>query len=255
MPEAWVPAGLVALGLFAGLLSGAFGIGGGVVMAPALRGLFGLPVLEALATPLLTMLPTALVATVRHARARALPWRGVLIAAAIGMPVAVLSAMGTDRLPGRWLMNALLVLVATIGVDYASGAWARRRVRAPGTPVARPGWAYGGLGLMVGVVSGGLGLGGGIVALPALTAMGQSMHQAIGQSLLLVALVAIPSAGTHAWLGHVDGRTALWLVLGLLPGSWAGAGWSARVKESHLVRVLGVLLVLVAMATAVREGR
>ncbi|MBM3260737.1 MAG: sulfite exporter TauE/SafE family protein [Candidatus Sericytochromatia bacterium] len=249
----WVPLGLIVLGLSAGLLSGAFGIGGGVLMAPVLRAVFGLPVLEALATPLVTMLPTAIVATVRHSRAQPLPRRNLLLAAATGVPTAILAAVGTDLLPSRWLMVTLLVLVSGIGVDYASGAWARRRAASPVRVLARPGWAYGSLGVGVGLVSGGLGLGGGVVALPALTAMGLGMRQAVPQSLMLVAWVAMPSAGTHAWLGHVNGTVALWLAVGLVPGSWVGAGWSARLKESQLVRILGILLVLVALGTGLRE--
>jgi uncharacterized membrane protein YfcA len=112
------PAGvlaLVALGLLSGTLAGLLGVGGGVVMVPAMIILFGIPAAVAKGTSLAVIIPTSIVATVRNARKgnAELP-----IAAAVGL-AGVASAfaaskvsVGLDERTSNALFAALLTLVA-----------------------------------------------------------------------------------------------------------------------------------------------
>lgn len=101
------------VGLVAGTAGGLFGIGGGVIMVPALTFL-GLDILPAIATSLFVMIPSSAVALAQHALAGRTQWDlafpligGIVIGAQIG-PILSL------RLPARWLRRLFaLVLLYT----------------------------------------------------------------------------------------------------------------------------------------------
>ncbi len=100
----------VVVGLAAGTAGGLFGLGGGVIMVPALT-LLGLDILPAIATSLFVMVPSSAVALVQHALAGRTHWdlalplmAGVLLGAQIG---PVLSA----RLPAVWLRRLFALIL------------------------------------------------------------------------------------------------------------------------------------------------
>jgi uncharacterized membrane protein YfcA len=108
-------AALVALGLLAGTLAGLLGVGGGVVMVPAMIILFGIPAAVAKGTSLAVIIPTSVVATVRNVRKRN---ADLAVAAAVGL-AGVVSAfaaskvsVGLDEGTSNALFAALLTLVA-----------------------------------------------------------------------------------------------------------------------------------------------
>jgi uncharacterized membrane protein YfcA len=68
-PSVWAALGLVVLGVFIGIASGLFGIGGGVIAVPALIAVFGLGDLLAKGTSLLFMIPTAVSGSISNSRA------------------------------------------------------------------------------------------------------------------------------------------------------------------------------------------
>ena len=86
--------GLVAaiiFGLFVGLCSGLLGIGGGVIMVPAFRLLFGMSALASTATSLFTIIPTSISGAISHLRNRTcIPKLGL----ALGIGGACLSPVG-----------------------------------------------------------------------------------------------------------------------------------------------------------------
>ena len=83
--------GLLALGLVTGVLSGLFGIGGGIVVVPVLIAVFGVSDLVAKGTSLLVIVPTAITGTVSNVRAGLVRVRDGL---AVGLPAAAASAGG-----------------------------------------------------------------------------------------------------------------------------------------------------------------
>ena len=127
--------GLVLTGLAAGSLAGLFGVGGGVVIVPALAILFGVPMLEAKGTSLAVIIPTAVLGTWRNSRAGLTEIGPGL---AIGV-AGVLSALGAVRLSlvldervSAVLFAALLVVMALRMVLAARADLARRRLQPAG---------------------------------------------------------------------------------------------------------------------------
>src|SRR6266446_6768457 len=97
----------IASGLVAGILSGMFGVGGGVVMTPAIQVLLGAPPIVALATPLPVIFPTALTGAVTYRRAGEADTRAAAWMLGPGLAGAALGALLTR------IINTHLLLVVT----------------------------------------------------------------------------------------------------------------------------------------------
>ena len=106
---------LLVTGLAAGTLAALLGVGGGVVFVPALVVLFGLEQHLAQGTSLAAIVPTTIIASIRHARHGRVDWNVVVPLAAGGVAGGILGAtLALDLAPGllRRLFVALLVIVS-----------------------------------------------------------------------------------------------------------------------------------------------
>jgi len=241
---------LLPLGLLAGLLSGLLGIGGGLVFSPLLL-LLGLSPHAALATSTLAIVPTTCGGTWAHLRNRTLPWRGgaaIALGAALGGGFFGRLGMGIEG----WLLLALqagmyglLSLVIRSRPDLPDGAPPPRR------PGDLAGLAL--VGLVAGLASGLLGVGGGLVMVPLMVRLlAVPVHLAIRFSTL--AVFAAAATASVALVG--DGRALL--PVGLLLGCTAavGARWSARrlsrVPERQLVWLLRAFTLFLALDSGIR---
>ena len=105
------------------------------------------------------------------------------------------------------------------------------------------------LGLTAGVLSGLIGIGGGVIIVPALVFLfGLSQHQAQGTTLaLLVPPIGILAAWTYYRQGYVDIRIAAFIAMGFLIGSLLGAKLAAGFSNVVLEKIFGVALLLIAI--------
>ena len=105
------------------------------------------------------------------------------------------------------------------------------------------------LGAFIGIVSGMLGIGGGVLLIPILVyAFGMNQHLAQGTSLAMM----LGPAGLFAVLayykaGHVDVRLAIFLALGFLLGGWLGGMWVQHIPDIMLRKIFAVALALAAI--------
>lgn len=105
------------------------------------------------------------------------------------------------------------------------------------------------IGLLAGFVSGSLGVGGGIITVPALVfIMGFSQHQAQGTSLALLAVpVVLPAVYNYYKSGFVDIRVALILIAAFLVGGYLGSVFSVNMPASLLKKIFASLMLVVAV--------
>lgn len=106
---------LVLIGLFAGIIGAALGVGGGIVMVPGMVVLLAVAQHAAQGTSLVVIVPTAIVASVVHARAGRVDFRMAAWLAVGGLGGGVLgawTALGLDGLVLRRLFAVVLVLIA-----------------------------------------------------------------------------------------------------------------------------------------------
>lgn len=106
----------------------------------------------------------------------------------------------------------------------------------------------GAVGAASGFVAGLLGVGGGIVLVPALTGpLGLPMKRAVASSLVAVAIYSVPALITHLLLGHINWRYALPLMIGVVPGARLGARLTVRHSDRTVRRLFGLLVVVLAV--------
>jgi uncharacterized membrane protein YfcA len=250
----------VAVGFVSGVLSGQFGIGGGLVTTPAIRLLLGYPALIAVGTPLLVILPTALTGALSYARRGLVDVRAGIVMGVFGVAASVAGALGSDLAGGPVVMVLTAAMILWVAADMA----VRARRDQGAEPVVQPETADGPprlslsrlavIGLVAGFYSGLLGLGGGFVVVPALTRwLGLPLKRALGTSLVVVAVLAVPGTITHYLLGHVDLTLAAWLVLGSVPGALVGARFTAVARERTVAIAFSCVLALAGLALAGTE--
>ena len=165
-PSWWI---LALVGVIGGVLSGAFGVGGGILMVPLLIGLAKMNQRQAAATSLLAIVPTAIAGSATYLIAGQVD---VFAALFLGIGGVVGSLYGTRLLKQlplgvlRWGFIVLLVVVAIRMVlvipDRSSGHLEPSVLAALGLVA---------MGLFIGVASGLFGIGGGVIAVPALIAV------------------------------------------------------------------------------------
>jgi uncharacterized membrane protein YfcA len=111
------------------------------------------------------------------------------------------------------------------------------------------------LGFSAGVLAGLFGVGGGILFVPTLVALGLGQVEASATSLLAIVPTAAVAALRQQSLGNLRLRAALTLGLASIAGAEAGVRIVTSVGETHLRRAFGVLLLVVAAQLALRSTR
>lgn len=255
MLESLAPA--AAIGFVAGYLSGQFGIGGGIITAPAIRMLLGGSALVSIGTPLPVIIPTSLTGVVTYARRGLLDVRtGVAIGVA-GAAFSTLGAWATSFVGGEIALAMMAALIVWTAADMLHLAL-RSAPEAHATAMReerRRSWFWlVGIGAVTGAASGFLGLGGGFVMVPALVRfLGFDAKRAVGTSLVAVMVLAVPGTITHWALGHIDWTIAFGLILGVVPGAALGARVTAAAQERTIRIAFAVMLLGVGGLLAANE--
>ncbi len=246
----------LTLGYGTGVLSGMFGVGGGAVSTPGIRVLGATPI-EGVGSTLPAIFPSALSGTLRYHRDGMVLWRLVAAVAAIGSVAAVVSSLLSHRVPGdgHVLMVATALVVGLTAWRMAAGTSRPVRVGRPaeGPPEIRPGRVVA-TALAAGGLSGLLGIGGGVVLVPAFSEwLRLPIKQSVGTSLASVGLLAVPSTLTHIWLGDINWVYALPLSVAVIPGARLGARLALASTERGLRLAVAGLLGIVAAVYAAGE--
>lgn len=105
------------------------------------------------------------------------------------------------------------------------------------------------LGVAVGILSGIIGIGGGIVIVPTLVyAFHMSQHKAQGTSLaVLLAPIGLLAFWEYYKAGNVDLKAAIFIASGFAAGAYFGGSWAQQFSDVILRRVFGAVLLIVAL--------
>lgn len=252
---------IVLTGAAAGFLGGLFGIGGGLLIVPALAVIFarqapGLAMHMAVATSLAVILPTAIASAWTHHRRGAVVWGDVtalapMITAGVLIGVVIANQLSAGTLADLFGAYAL-VMAIQLAVD--------RHPASGGRPVRLPDLGrFNAAGLFIGTLSAILGIGGGTMVTPYLLWRGRPMHAAVGTSaacgvpIALIGCVAYIVAGwgktpLPAWsTGYVYWPAALLMTTASTAAAPLGARQAHRLSDRTLKRIFAVLLLVIGV--------
>ena len=259
-PMGWML--LLVLGTFTGTLSGLLGIGGGLLMVPALT-LFGVPLVQATATSLVGVFLSSVSGSLRNLRMRELNWRVSLVLAAFGIFTAQGGAWLGDRIPDHWLsLSFAALLLLTIYLMNLRQSLKRRQMAISADPLAvsKPAPVTrirfaptAGIGLLVGLLSGLFGVGGGLVMVPLqMLLLNEHIKSAVRTSLGAIVAIAISALAQHAWNGNVLWIPGLCLGLGGIVGAQIGTRLLPRFAEQTVNLMFQGTLITLAFYMVIR---
>ncbi len=241
-------------GVAAGLAGGLFGVGGGIVLVPLLTGALRLTQHEAHGTSLAAIGATAIAALVVYGAHGQVAWGTAVLVALASVYTARYGARLAARTSSRDLRRAfalLLVLVA-LRLLWRPPAGAGAPFHGPAATVAFDLL----LGAAVGLLAGFMGVGGGVIAVPAFTLMlGLPQAVAQGTSLAVILVTAPAGAIEHHRHGNVLLHLVPWLALGAVVGGPAAAGLVQWLSQPTLVRLFALFLLANAVHLWTRSGR
>lgn len=279
------------IGLCSGLLSGSFGVGGGIVAIPLLRHFLGLSAHVAIGSSLAVILPTAIVGSISYFRSGQADLRLALVTGVPAILGTVLASHHSQFVEEKVLLGFLFLLMMAVGSDYVFDVGTKLKSRnslggaTSGTdafvqtsdgPLAQNSdghlvqnsvgfssesplvgsklFAALLTGFLIGIISGFLGIGGGFIMVPSFCYFfSLPLKKAFGTSLLVVAVVSLPGTVVHAMHNHVDLAVALPMIAASIPGAWLGSRFALRSKERLLKVIFGSLLIVSAAYLLCKE--
>lgn len=257
-------------GVFVGVMSGLLGVGGGTIMVPIFRLAFGMSPLASTATSLFAIIPTSISGVVAHARAKTcVPKLGL----ALGVGGAVMSPLGV------WLASVspgwLVICVAAIVIGFSAFKMFKKAVKCAPAPRAGAASAHSAspkpvpdqphlsrkqylqgacIGLIAGLASGYVGVGGGFIMVPLMLAvLDIPMSLASGTSLIAIMILAIPGVIEQGLLGNIEYLAGIAIVVGSIPGALVGARLVRVVPERQLRFIFGGFLLVAAVMLMLNE--
>jgi hypothetical protein len=212
----------VMSGVLVGFLLGLVGGGGSILALPLMIYVVGvLDVHRAIGTAALAVALSALTNLLFYMRIRAVAWRCAGTFGAAGLLGAVLGSTFSKHIDGRPLLILFSFLMMAVGLLMIRN---RASPGLPAGPLNRGNFVrLAILGLATGCVSGFFGIGGGFMIVPCLIfCTGMPILNAVGSSLVVVALFGLSAAVNYAASGWVDGAIALAFMIGSVGGGYVG---------------------------------
>ena len=257
-------------GIFVGVMSGLLGVGGGTIMVPIFRLAFGMSPIASTATSLFAIIPTSISGVASHMHAKTcIPKLGVAlgIGGALTSPIGVLLA----SISPDWAV----ILVAALVIGFSAYKMFRKALKAPSAHAgARAGSGAGkaagvpeqptltrtqylqgaGIGLVAGLASGYVGVGGGFIMVPMMLAiLSIPMTLASGTSLIAIMILAIPGVIEQGILGNINYMAGIAVVVGTIPGAVLGARLIRVIPERQLRFLFGCFLLVAAVMLMLNE--
>ena len=257
---------VIGFGLGVGILVGMTGIGGGALMTPLLVLFVGAPPALAVGTDLAYGAVTKTVGALKHWRQGTVDHALSAWMALGSVPAAVggVYVVGVLRrhLGGAFDAVLLYILACAIGFTgavtlvraiFLRQLLARERDTVPMRTKHKA--AAVALGLLVGFVLGITSAGSGsLIALGLILIFRLTPHRVVGTDIFHAAIVLWAGALAHAAAGNVDYALAGTILVGSVPGVWAGSHMSIRLPAGTLRTVLGVVLIGAAMGLGSKAG-
>ena len=282
--------GLIILGLGVGVIGGFFGLGGAWMVTPGLN-ILGFPMAFAIGTDVAQMAGKSLISTMRHGKFGNVDYglgMVMLVGTVIGVEVGAQMVMWLERLGSvdkvvRWLYVVLLILLAWLvfhdiaarrkkereakaqqrelestatGIDWATKLQAIKIppvIHFKHANITCSAWLPIIVSFFTGWLAGILGIGGGLIRMPALVYLvGCPTHLAVGTDLFEVAISGLYGTASYAYKGRVELLAALVMLCGAAIGAQIGVVATKYVKGYGIRFVFGLAVLGCLMSVVLK---
>lgn len=242
---------LLLLGCAIGIVGTLIGAGGGFILMPLLLLFYPDESPELLTSiSLAVVFANAVSGSVAYARMKRIDYRSGIIFSVATIPGAILGAISTSYIP-RNVFNVMFGIVMVSASLFLALNPRREEERqspsilTPGSPLKYNTPAGIGISLIVGYISSVLGIGGGIIHVPAMIhVLNFPVHIATATSHFILSIMSFTGTAVHVASGdfaHGVGRTIA-LAVGAVIGAQLGARLSNRVHGTWIIRGLAIAL-------------
>lgn len=245
---------LAIVGVLGGLLSGAFGVGGGILMVPLLILLAGMDQRRAASTSLAAIVPTAVVGSIAYFANGEVDLAAAALVAAGGIAGSWIGSHLLRRLPLGWLRWGFIALLVVVAARLVIAP--PERMSAPAELDLGVGAAYVGLGFVVGIAAGLFGIGGGLIMVPAFIAV-FGMGDLLAKGTSLAAMIPTSISGSIANLrgGLVSARDGLVVGVAATLAALPGVALAFLLPPAVAAWLFATLLVAAAVQLTIRAVR
>jgi uncharacterized membrane protein YfcA len=256
------------LGFVVGVPSSMVGLGGGVIIVPALIMLFQIPAKNAIAISLVAILGTTVSSTIGYIRHKQVDYKLGLLYDVLDVPGIVLGAYITTFLPenilagicGAFILVITIILLRSkrkpecpcepIPGESGTKEWIRngidRKGRAVTYALSNPLLALTS-SFVGGIITGLAGLGGGITDVSSMILLGIPTHIAVATSEFAMAITNGVGVVTHGLLNNLLLEYAIPLTIGTVIGAQIGCVLAKRVKGKTIRNLISVIAILSAL--------
>ncbi|MFH1034444.1 MAG: sulfite exporter TauE/SafE family protein [Pseudomonadota bacterium] len=279
--------GLVLIGFSVGCIGGFFGMGGAWMVTPGLN-ILGFPMAFAIGTDIAHMAGKSLISTMRHSKFGNVDYKlgiAMIVGTMIGIEggaqlIMLLERMGTVGSVVRWVYVVLLALIATlVFYDYAKAVKAdKQSIKDGGKATGEGGiswaptlqkinippmmhfkqagitcslWLPFVVAIFTGVLAGFLGIGGGLIRMPALVYLiGAPTHVAVGTDLFEVMISGLYGAFTYSLKGRIEMVAVFVMLTGAAIGAQIGVV-ATKYAKGYGIRILFGCAVLCCLVSIV----
>lgn len=256
---------LVSIGIAAGVLSGLFGVGGGIIIVPSLIAVYGYTHLEspylvhiAIASSLFIIIFTSLSSSHKHFSHGNVQWKEALV---IGLSSAVtvfLFSKIAVLLPGEVLKKVFSFVLVIVGLKMLFTGKKSHEERENSEPESYSMWICIGIGTLSGAIAAFSGLGGGVFVIPLMHyLMKVPFKKAIGTSSAAILITAVagvlsyfinmPSGSVNIpySFGMVDTVSCIPVILASIPASRLGVYLNRKTHHYLLTKLFAVFILVV----------
>ena len=243
---------ILLVGLGAGILSGIFGVGGGILIVPGLVFFAKMDQRRAHGTSLAAVLPISIASLVTYWSHDHVDWHVALWLAigAVGGAILGTKLLKTARHDVLSYGFAVLLIMSAVRLYWTSSADGRTDL----TVVAAIALVM--IGVATGTLAGLLGVGGGVIMIPAMVLLlGETNVLAKGTSLAVIIPTSITGTIRNRKTANVDVKAAVVVGLSGIVSAVVGASLAADMSESLSNALFATLLLVVAAQMIYRERR
>ena len=238
---------LILIGLLVGLLIGAIGIGG-VLLVPSLAYIGDIPVHTAIPACMLSYIVSGVIGATIYARKGSINWQMAWWVCAGALPGAYFGALTISYLPSIALELIIAALIVFAGID----AIKQRTDQTEPPAIKNQTLLF--VGFVTGVGSAMSGTGGPLVLVPILVWMKLPILMAVGLSQIVQLPISALATVGNLIHGHVDFYLGIGIAIVMITGVVTGARLAHVVPASLLKRIVAVVLIIVGIGMTFKIG-